>query len=198
MKKLDNDKVVYRHRRNDNDEIFYIGMGKPSRPFEKFNRKNNHWNNIVNKYDYSIEILASDLSKEYACELEMFLIQEYGLENLTNITSGGDGNNYWLGKKRDKETCIKLSKANKGKKLSIETIEKMKGRVAWNKGKKYPKEVIKKISDNNKMAKKVIDNNTGIIYNSCTKMCKKLNISYSTIVKKLNGTYKNNTNFKYL
>lgn len=38
------------------------------------------------------------------------------------------------GKKWDKETRDKIGKGNKGKKLSEETKEKMKGRIPWNRG----------------------------------------------------------------
>jgi hypothetical protein len=43
---------------------------------------------------------------------------------------------HFYGKKLSDEHREKLSKAKKGKKLSEETIDKMRGRVPWNKGKK--------------------------------------------------------------
>jgi len=88
--------VAYRHRRNDTNEIFYIGIGKiKSRPYSKINR-NKHWHNVVNKAGYTIEVIYECDSWEDICELEMFLIQEYGrkdlkLGSLVNLTDGGDG-----------------------------------------------------------------------------------------------------------
>ena len=88
--------LVYRHRRNDTNEIFYIGIAKKAtRPYSKCDR-NKHWKHIVNKYGYQIEIIQEVETWEDACELEMFLISEYGrkdlgLGNLVNMTDGGDG-----------------------------------------------------------------------------------------------------------
>lgn len=112
---------LYRHIRLDNNEVFYVGIGSEKRPYKKHSRSS-FWQNIVGKSDYDIEVLAKNLSWEDACELEVFMISEYGrrdlgLGNLVNLTDGGDG------------MCN----------LGPKTIEKMKasmkGRVAWNKGK---------------------------------------------------------------
>lgn len=92
-------KVVYLHRRNDNNNIFYVGMGNLKRSKDKYHR-NNYWNNLANKYGYYTEIVARNLSVQDAYELESFLIQEIGrkdlgLGNLVNMTDGGDGCNNW-------------------------------------------------------------------------------------------------------
>lgn len=143
--------VVYRHRRLDDNSIFYVGIGiNESRSFSKRNR-NKHWKNITNKTKYSIELILEDLSWEDACELEIFLIELYGrkdlgLGKLVNMTNGGDGNNniivtdearlkmsknngkYWLGKSRSEETKQKISKNRKGKILSPENkIKQIEG-----------------------------------------------------------------------
>jgi hypothetical protein len=52
-----------------------------------------------------IEIIDLKLSKEEACELEMFLISEIGRKDknegpLTNLTMGGDGNRGWSSESR--------------------------------------------------------------------------------------------------
>ena len=66
--------IVYRHRRLDTNEIFYVGIGKKeARAYIKKGR-NNLWNKIVQKTNYNIEILQKDISIEEACELEEFLI----------------------------------------------------------------------------------------------------------------------------
>ena len=65
--------LVYRHRRLDTFEIFYIGIGSIKRAYLKHGR-NKHWNNIVNKTNYQVEIIAENLDWETACELEILLI----------------------------------------------------------------------------------------------------------------------------
>lgn len=88
--------VVYRHRRLDINEIFYIGIGKSKSRAYQIRSRNEFWKNITNKTDYSVEIIAENLNVEDAKELECFLIQEYGrkdlgLGQLVNLTDGGDG-----------------------------------------------------------------------------------------------------------
>jgi hypothetical protein len=137
--------VVYRHRRLDNNEIFYIGIGKNRlRAFSKKYR-NKFWNNIINKTDYSVEILYSNVCWEDAKELEIFLISLYGRRDietgiLCNLTDGGEGtlgiirvvsdenkkkqrermlgNKHLLGHVHSNETRKKISESNKGRKMS--------------------------------------------------------------------------------
>lgn len=92
-------KVVYIHRKKSDDSVFYIGMGNISRVVDNGYR-NNHWNNVVNKHGYYTKIVAEGLSIEDAYELEMFLISEYGRNDLgkgslVNMTDGGDGCVNW-------------------------------------------------------------------------------------------------------
>lgn len=106
---------VYRHRRLDTNEIFYIGIGNIKRPYSKEIR-NNLWEKIIKKSDYSIEIIAEDLNKELAIELEIFLIKQYGRKDLktgclSNLTDGGEGlANYIM----TEETKLKSGIYNKG------------------------------------------------------------------------------------
>lgn len=137
-----NDTVVYRHRK-PNGEVFYVGIGNERRPTSKWDR-NQWWNNVVNKYVYEVEILATGLSWEDACELEELLIEEYGRKDLgtgtlVNLTNGGEG---VKGLAHSKEARQKIGAANKGKKLSEETRKKLS--VA-HKGKKLSKEHRQKI-----------------------------------------------------
>ena len=201
-------KVVYLHRRDDNNNIFYVGMGVSSRPYDKRGR-NKHWNRVVNKAGYRVDIVADGLTKDAACELEMFIISLIGLDDLTNHTAGGEGNNYWKGKKRpdiaerlrlantgrtvSQETRDKLSRAHTGRKHTQEAIEKMKGKT-------YTQEAKDKMSLNSPKSKRVIDKSTGIIYKSCAFMCKELNLTYGTIQQRINPNNKlhiNNTNYEY-
>lgn len=81
---------VYLHKRPDGS-VFYVGKGKDRRAWDKQNR-NPHWHHIVNKHGgYDVEILKSDLTEEESLELEIKVIEEFGIENLANIILGGSG-----------------------------------------------------------------------------------------------------------
>ena len=80
------------------------------------------------------------------------------------------GNKYFKNKKHTEIAKIKMSKARKGKNLLGE----------------------------NSNAKKVIDIISGNIYNSAKEVSMFLNINYSTFKSKLNGSLKNDLNYKYI
>lgn len=103
-----NEFYVYLYRRNDTNDVFYIGKGKGYRA-EMINGHNDHCVKIANKYGFSIEYVQKDMSEEDALELEKRLISEYVYErgysieiegmrdrsnphNLCNHTMGGEGN----------------------------------------------------------------------------------------------------------
>lgn len=169
-------KLLYVHKRMDNGEIFYVGIGNLRRPYVKYKRSS-WWKNIVKIYGYEVEIIKENLSWEEACELEKFYIkkigrEDLGLGSLINMSDGGDGlsnpsdewkknnskrntgeNNpnygktgYWNGKKKNAWT------EEMKKKLS----DKMKGKIPWNKGKKgvYSEDSLKKMSESIKSSKK--------------------------------------------
>lgn len=137
--------VVYLHKRNDTNEVFYVGIGKtPRRAFSK-DMRNRHWKHIVEKVGYIVDILVSETPWEDACKIEKLLIEKYGrkdlgLGNLVNMTDGGDGNNNMIisqetrqkmsesakGKIYSEETKQKLSEAHKGKTMSEESRNKMR------------------------------------------------------------------------
>ena len=110
--------VVYLHKRNDTNEVFYVGIGKTDkRAFSKHSR-NKYWKHIVEKVGYTIDILVSQTPWEDACKLEKLLIEKYGrrdlgMGSLVNMTDGGEGN---LGLIFSDETIQKMSKRNKGEK----------------------------------------------------------------------------------
>lgn len=147
--------IVYIHRRKDIQDtflnVFYVGIGK----FESRSRdkrcRSYHWNNIVSKHGYEIEITHKELCWEESCAIEKYLISFYGrndlgLGKLVNMTDGGDGklNNIVTEKQK-----IHLSKINKGKKHTEESKKKMsesrKGKT-WNLGKKMSDETRQKLS----------------------------------------------------
>jgi hypothetical protein len=143
--------VVYTHQRLDNNEVFYVGIGKTSRRAFSKNDRSKYWTNIIKKTNYIVDILHSDVSWEEACELEKHLIFLYGRKNLglgllVNMTDGGEGSigvivsdetrkklsisrkgekNYAYGKIRSDEHKQKISKAHKGKTHSDETKKKI-------------------------------------------------------------------------
>ena len=183
-------KVVYRHIRKDNGNVFYIGMGSRRRPTSKSDR-NNHWHNIVNKCGYKVEVLAEGLSIEDALELEEFIISEYGQENLTNKTSGGE---CWS---HNNETKELLRQMNLGKKMSdaskrkrIETLNKLYGKGSSPKTNEGLERIKEAQRGNNHSGKKVIDKETGVVYDSLSKACRELGFSRSTINMQLIGKKK--------
>jgi hypothetical protein len=97
--------VVYFHRRGDNNQVFYVGVGdKKKRAYVKGGR-NQYWKNIVKKHGYSVEIVNQDITFDEALELEKEYIKSFGRDTLTNMTDGGQG-------------TLGLEPHNKGKSLT--------------------------------------------------------------------------------
>lgn len=71
---------IYRHIRLDKNVPFYIGIGSDDEGFylRAFRKgRNAHWNNIVKKTDYLVEIILDDLSWEEACVKEQQIMLRY-------------------------------------------------------------------------------------------------------------------------
>jgi hypothetical protein len=154
---------VYIHKNPHNGEVFYVGQGsnhrgRMDRAYSKSSRSK-WWNNYVNKYGPPlVEIVATDITKEYADRLEMDLIKLYGRKDLNegtlvNLTDGGDGNG-----KRSAEYCrehsLRMSGENHpmwGKKHTTEWIE---NNSKSHMGKKLSEETKKKMSDSKKGQKR--------------------------------------------
>lgn len=80
----------------------------------------------------------------------------------------------------------RLTKTNdKSGKLSEETILKMINARRLN------------TNSNSSKSKKVIDNSTGIVYDSVAEVGRLFSLSASNLSRKLKGTRKNNTNYEY-
>ena len=112
---------VYRHIRKDKNTPFYIGIGKnEDRAYSKSNR-NLHWNRIVSKTDYVVDILFDDINYDIAKEKEKEFINLYKRDcdggTLCNITLGGEGA---LGLIHTEESKKKMGEPNKGKTISKE------------------------------------------------------------------------------
>ena len=79
---------VYKHTRLKDGSTFYIGKGKGKR-FSSEKGRNDYWNRIVRKDGgFTVEILKEGLSNDEACELEIKLISDIGLSNLSNLAEG--------------------------------------------------------------------------------------------------------------
>lgn len=81
---------VYGHYTADTGKLFYVGKGIKKRAWS-FRSRNRYWYNVVNKHGIDIKILYDNLTEEEAYEKEKEIIAEVGLNNLTNVLSGGEG-----------------------------------------------------------------------------------------------------------
>jgi hypothetical protein len=143
---------VYEHLKPNTGEVFYIGRGCRNRAFESRSR-NSHWKNIVNKYGIDVNIIYKNLSSSEANKKEKELIEFYGLDNLCNMTSGGDCNIVIKKQARDKMSIAKIGNKNAlGHSCNnIENKEKMKHYGNTNMlGKKHSIETKLLISKNRK------------------------------------------------
>jgi hypothetical protein len=109
---------LYRHIRLDKDEPFYIGIGtrlftRKSKNIENTylrahskNRRNSHWNNIVNKTSYKIEIICESFDYKFIENKEIEFIELYKRKidggPLANSAKGGSLNIGW---KLPKDKC---------------------------------------------------------------------------------------------
>lgn len=126
---------TYSHNKPDGTS-FYIGKGQGNRAY-RTNDRNKYWHNIVNKYNYEVQILAYWETHEEALKHEILLIscfKDMGIE-LTNMTNGGEGS-----LNPCKETRQKMRKNNLGKILSEKTKKKISKALAGKKGKPHTEE----------------------------------------------------------
>lgn len=174
--------IVYRHRRLDKNEVFYVGIGKKeSRAFDMVHR-NHIWKGIKSRSEVEVEIVARDLSWELACELEQLMISEYGridlhTGTLSNLTDGGEGT---LGVKQSQESIAKRVAKNKGRKNTEETKRKMS---EARKGIVFSAEHIENLRKSHLgqktvNGKMVVDLQTGFFYDSLRNGCLSVGVNY--------------------
>lgn len=134
-----NDKVAYHHLRKDTQEVFYVGIGEPNRPYEDGSR-NPHWHHIVDKVGYEVLIIKENITWEEACQWEISEIKkigrrDLGLGPLVNLTDGGEGTQGVIITDERREN---ISKATIEAMKNPEVIQKMKESkidfVPWNQG----------------------------------------------------------------
>lgn len=115
---------IYTHTRKDSQEIFYVGIGTKytytggntniySRAYSK--NRNIFWKRIVEKTDYTIDIIFESNSYEEIKNKEIELIKLYGrrdlgLGTLCNLTDGGEGTINYI---RPESSRKKLSDTHK-------------------------------------------------------------------------------------
>ena len=133
---------VYTHLNPQTKEIFYVGIGKGNRAWNKGAGRNKFWENYVNKYGFEVEIIAENITRNQAGKIEIELIAHLGRRQieeggtLVNRSIGGDGGSggythteEWkrqhserqLGKKKkplSQEVKEKLSKALTGREVT--------------------------------------------------------------------------------
>lgn len=89
--------IVYKHLKKNTKDLFYIGIGKNKQRAYSKESRNDKWHEIVNEYDFDVEIIYENLTKDEAAEIEKQLISKYGRIGfeedgiLVNIHSGGYG-----------------------------------------------------------------------------------------------------------
>ena len=117
---------VYVHRKGDTGEIFYVGKGTAKRGYHlarayDAKKRNIHWQRIVARHEFFVEVVMSFDEEELAFDLERGLIAHFGRVNLggllCNIETGGQGHS---GRVVSEETRLKMSAAAKGKVKSEE------------------------------------------------------------------------------
>ena len=176
---------VYTHTRLDTNEVFYVGIGiqdNYKRASFRYSRTK-HWNNIVKKCGWKVDIVFDNLTWEDACIKEKELILKYGRIDLgkgtlVNLTDGGEGP---LNRKVKEETKRKISQARKG---NITHSTETKRKIG--------------IKSKGRNCKKIIDVKTGIIYNSIEEASNSIGVKRTYLSDRLTGRVKNETGLNYL
>lgn len=107
------DYYVYIHRHATDGKVFYVGKGTADRAWQRGSKRNEHWNRVAAKHGFTVELIETGLSDLHAQKREIELIAFYGIENLCNLTLGGECGG--SGRKWSDESRAKLSASKKGK-----------------------------------------------------------------------------------
>ncbi len=128
---MNREHYIYMHINIDNNEIFYVGLGKGQRAYIKSGR-GKFWKTYTSKYpNYQIVICENNLTIEESIDLEIKYIKDIGrrdlnLGTLVNLTNGGDGTN---GYKHTNETKLIISQKSKGNKYNTGRIASKETRI---------------------------------------------------------------------
>lgn len=174
---------VYTHIRLDTNEVFYVGIGTQDNYIRASRTANRSvfWKNITKKTGWKVNIVFDNLTWDDACEKEKQLISFYGRKDigtgiLVNHTNGGDGSN---GRIFSKETRKKMSNTRKGVKVTEEQKNKTR------------------LSMLGKNCKKVINTETGQIYESVQEAALSIGMNRTSLINRLKGKWVNNTKLNY-
>lgn len=123
--------IVYLHRRNDTNKVFYVGIGEQERRAYRTDGRNDLWTKIYKKHGRTVEIIHKDISFKDACDIEIKLIAFYraylGEKSLANFAIGGQKGN--LGKIYTEEQRRNISIAQKKRFENKEERTKHKERL---------------------------------------------------------------------
>lgn len=208
---------VYTHINTINGKR-YIGLTK-QKPENRWGRnginyrnKCPHFWNAIQKYgwdSFEHKVLATNLSREEACQLEERLIAEYKTQDRKygyNTLSGGTapklpaevrqkmsvammGNKNGLGHPCSEEKKKKISQANKGKKFSEERKANISKAKAGKSHKSPTEETRKKISDAHQKLP-VYCEETRIVYSSIQECARQLALYPTNVCKCCKGKIK--------
>ena len=90
---------VYEHYKKNNNEIFYVGIGRSEDgKYERAGsslKRNPHWKAVSKKHGFYYKIVFESESRDDVCQKEIDLILEYGRKDLkagslVNKTTGGE------------------------------------------------------------------------------------------------------------
>lgn len=178
-----------------------------------------HFNNENNAYRFEEQLIKSYKSLGY-CEANFsdggkaVSGWSHTDEAKRKVSLARRGKPTTLGTTLSEETKEKIRQARLGTKRpegnkwgnhTEETKKRISGAMTGNKnpmfGRKrsHSKTVLKKMrGENHPFSKRVVDIETDIIYSSAGEVCREFGLKYPTLISKLNGKRKNNTNFRYL
>ena len=129
---------VYLHLKSDTKEPFYVGKGCGGRAWN-FNNRNQFWINTKNKHGIVVQILKFDMNELEALTCEVQTIKDLSSSfKLCNLSSGGETPVF------SKEVRKRMSDSHKGKKPTVESIEKT---ANFHRGRKRSQETCKRISE---------------------------------------------------
>lgn len=208
--------IVYQHKNKINGKI-YIGitMQEPAKRWgaNGVNYKSSpHFYSAIQKYGWNAfehNILFTELSKEEACQKEQELIQFYNSINPQygyNSTTGGEtfkmseeirqkksqamiGNQNGLGKPCSKEKAEKISKAQKGKKLTEEHKQKLSN-GAKNRHTPCSEQKRETLRNNYPKMKQVYCIETDTLYKSVQECARQLGLWATLVSKTCSGKIK--------
>jgi len=136
---------VYIHLNPTTKDVFYVGIGKGNRAWNKGAGRNKFWDNYVNKHGFEVEIVAEGLTRKQAGKVEIELIAHLGRRQideggvLVNRSTGGDGGSggythteEW--KKKHSERQIGVPKGPLSDEAKAKLSKSLTGRkVTWGK-----------------------------------------------------------------